>query len=135
MIREIVSKPFNIDDPTPVDVVVETYDNGAVVEYPLPSPRLVLSVDKPQIIADNVDSATITASFESCSLVDNELVWSKVVPTGDVVFTINLRPTTVTINAQGNAILAFKTNVPAKYQIKATFSGYVDVLGGLEALA
>lgn len=134
MIREIVSKAFNSDDPTPVNVVRETYDSGAIVEYPLPSPRIVLTVDKPAILADGADEALLSAVFEICSLVENDLAWSRVVPIGDVTFTINLRPTAVSIDAEGKALLALSTTVAGTYHVKVSFAGYGDTQTVVEAM-
>lgn len=133
MERTVVHKPFNADGSF-VDVVVETYVNGAIVEYPKPAPHIVLSVDKSQIIADGVDESLLSVVFESCSLADNEIVWSRVIPTGDVTFTINLRPTTVSIDAVGKALLALSTTVAGMYRIVASFPGYGEATAVVEAM-
>lgn len=147
--RVIESKPFNADGSV-VDVVCETYDNGAVVEYPLPSPRIVLNVDKPAILADGADEAMMTATFEVCSLtepvthtdeegnvvvdVPAELAWSQVIPTGDAMFVVNLRPTTVSVDADGKALLALSTTIAGVYRITVSFAGYADAYATVEAM-
>ena len=148
--REIVSKPFDVDSLEPIDVVVETYDSGAVVEYRKPSPRLVMTKDKSQFLADGVDSATITVSFEECTLsapvtetdedgnevvvAPAELVWTSVVPTGDVEFVVNLRPTTVTINEVGTATLIVQSTVEKRFTIRASHPTYGEAYVNVEAL-
>jgi hypothetical protein len=130
----VIHKVFDESSITPVDVVVEEYETGAVVEYRKPMPRIVLSVSRPQIIADGVDASTVTASFESCSLVGDELVWSKVVPTGAVTFVVNLRSSVATIT-NGQATLSLAKTVAGSYRIQASFAGFNDAFTSVEALA
>jgi hypothetical protein len=132
--RSLVSKPFNSDDPTPVNVVVETYATGTVVEYPLPAPHIALSVDKSMFIADGVDQATVTATFERCDVVDGELVWLRETPTGSVTFSVNLRPTTVEVGPDGTAILQVASSTTRMFRISASLSGYGDAQTTVEAV-
>jgi hypothetical protein len=134
MQRTLVSKPFHSDNPTPVDVVVETFDSGAIVEYPLPMPRIVLDVDKSMFIADGVDQATVTATFERCDVIDGELVWLRETPTGSVTFTVNLRPTTITVGPDGTAILQVASSTTRLFRISASLSGYGDAQATVEAV-
>jgi hypothetical protein len=132
--RTLVSKPFHSDDPTPVNVVVETFDSGAIVEYPLPTPRIALNVDKSMFLADGVDQATVTAMFERCDVIDNELVWLRETPTGSVTFTVNLRPTTITVGPDGTAILQVASSTTRMFRISASLSGYGDAQATVEAV-
>lgn len=134
MQRSLVSKSFHADDQTPVLVVREELDSGHVVEYPLPSPRIVLTVDKTMFIADGVDQVTATATFERCDLIDNELVWTPETPVGDVTFLTNLRPTTVTIGPDGKAILQVASSTTRMFRISASLSGYGDAQATVEAV-
>jgi hypothetical protein len=134
LIRTLVSKPFHSDDPTPVDVVVETFDSGAIVEYPLPTPRIALNVDKSMFLADGVDQATVTATFERCDVIDGELVWIAETPTGTVTFTVNLRPTTITVGPDGTAILQVASSTTRLFRISASLSGYGDAQATVEAV-
>jgi hypothetical protein len=134
LIRTLVSKPFHNDNPTPVDVVVETFDSGATVEYPLPMPRIVLNVDKSMFLADGVDQATVTATFERCDVIDNELVWLRETPTGTVTFTVNLRPTSVEVAPDGTAILQVASSTTRLFRISASLSGYGDAQETVEAV-
>lgn len=132
--REILQEAFDIGSDALVDVLVETFENGAVVKTRMPAPRLVLSVDKSMILADGTDEALLTATFETCALVDNELVWSKVVPTGDVTFVVNLRETRVGIDATGKALLALSTTIAGTYHVKASFADYGEAHAAVEAM-
>lgn len=133
MNRSIVTKPFNADG-SQVEVVVETYGNGAVVEYPKPSPRIVLTADKSQIIADGVDAATVTAAFESCDLEGNDLVWTRVIPVDTVTFNVNLRLSLVAVDAAGWAVLTLSKTTPGLYRISASLPGYIDAYAAVEAI-
>lgn len=110
------------------DIVQELYDSGHIVEYRKPQPCIRLAVDRTRIIANGVDTAMIVVTFYD--------PWAEqaVIPTGNVTFDVNLRPTTVAVDPTGTAVLSVSATAAGTYQVTAAMPGYGQAQAIIEAL-
>lgn len=108
---------------------------GAMTEVPvddawvlanLPE-RIALTVDKTQIQADGVDTATLTAQLTTPLLTDGSA--QPIAESRELEFRVNRDPITVTLNAAGRATRTFSGLTPGRYEIEClTLPGDVVVI-------